>query len=62
VYAGPGGWGDPFTRDPERVRWDVLEEKLTVGHARRAYGVALDPVTLAILPEETARLRAAGPA
>lgn len=62
VYAGPGGWGDPFTRDPERVRWDVLEEKLTVGHARRAYGVALDPVTLAILPEETARLRAAGAA
>ena len=28
-------------------------------HARRADGVALDPDTLAILPEETARLRAA---
>lgn len=59
VYAGPGGWGDPFARDPEAVRRDVLEEKVTVEHARRAYGVALDPATLAVLPEETARLRAA---
>ena len=54
-----GGWGDPMTRDPERVRWDVLEEKITIEHARREYGVALDPATLAILPGETARLRAA---
>jgi N-methylhydantoinase B len=59
VYAGPGGWGDPMTRDPERVRWDVLEEKITVEHARREYGVALDPTTLEIQPDETARLRAA---
>jgi N-methylhydantoinase B len=58
VYAGPGGWGDPMTRDPERVRWDVLEEKITVEYARREYGVALDPTTLEILPAETARLRA----
>jgi N-methylhydantoinase B/oxoprolinase/acetone carboxylase alpha subunit len=48
-----------MTRDPERVRWDVLEEKITIEHARREYGVALDPATLAILPGETARLRAA---
>ena len=59
VYAGPGGWGDPMTRDPERVRWDVLEEKITVEYARREYGVALDPTTLEIQPAETARLRAA---
>ena len=59
VLAGAGGWGDPLARDPERVRWDVLEEKITVEHARRDYGVALDPATLEILSEETARLRAA---
>ena len=47
-----------MTRDPERVRWDVLEEKITVEYARREYGVALDPTTLEILPDETARLRA----
>jgi N-methylhydantoinase B len=58
IFAGPGGWGDPMTRDPERVRWDVLEEKITVEYARREYGVALDPTTLEILPAETARLRA----
>ena len=60
MYAGPGGWGDPMTRDPARVRWDVLEEKITVEYARREYGVALDPTTLEILsPDfETARLRA----
>src|SRR5262249_61329548 len=59
VYAGPGGWGAPFTRDPERVRWDVLEEKITVEYAREQYGVALDPTTFALLPDETARLRGA---
>jgi N-methylhydantoinase B len=59
VFAGPGGWGDPMTRDPERVRWDVLEEKITVEYARREYGVVLDPATLEILVAETARLRAA---
>ena len=59
VFAGAGGWGDPLTRDPARVRWDVREEKLTVEYARREYGVALDPGTLEILVDETARLRAA---
>src|SRR4051812_49873825 len=24
--GGGGGWGDPLERDPESVRWDVLEE------------------------------------
>jgi len=36
----------------------VLEEKLTIEHARGEYGVALDPETLEVLPEGTARLRA----
>ena len=40
--AGAGGWGNPFERDPERVLRDVLEEKISVGYARREYGVAID--------------------
>ncbi len=57
--AGAGGWGDPFARDPERVRHDVMEEKITAAYARREYGVVIDERTGAVGPEETARLRAA---
>jgi len=39
VMAGGGGFGNPFERDPERVRSDVLDGKVTVDHARSAYGV-----------------------
>ena len=28
--AGGGGWGDPLERDPEKVRWDVLEEYVSL--------------------------------
>jgi N-methylhydantoinase B len=37
--AGGGGYGDPLDRDPALVREDVLDEKITVPHARAAYGV-----------------------
>jgi N-methylhydantoinase B len=37
--AGGGGYGDPLDRDPALVREDVLDEKITVAHARTAYGV-----------------------
>ena len=57
--AGAGGWGDPFERDPEHVLRDVLEEKISVAYARREYGVAIDERTWMIVPEDTARLRAA---
>lgn len=57
VLAGAGGWGDPLARDPELVRHDVVEGKLTPEHARREYGVAIDG-TGRVLREETARLRA----
>lgn len=36
-----GGFGDPFERDPRAVLLDVLEEKVTIEHARSAYGVAI---------------------
>ena len=43
ILAGGGGYGDPFERDPELVRTDVSEEKLTIGYARKHYGVAIKP-------------------
>jgi N-methylhydantoinase B len=63
VFGGGGGWGDPFERDPERVREDVLDEYVSIEGARRDYGVALrgrveDP-SLEIDWEETKRLRGA---
>ncbi|GAA3524645.1 hydantoinase B/oxoprolinase family protein [Amycolatopsis ultiminotia] len=41
VTAGGGGHGDPFTRDPERVRADVLDGKVTAEGAAGDYGVVL---------------------
>jgi len=41
VMAGGGGFGDPFERDPEKVRADALDDKVTVAHARDKYGVVL---------------------
>lgn len=38
---GAGGWGDPFTRDPEKVLKDVREELISVERARDCYGVAI---------------------
>lgn len=36
-----GGWGDPLDRLPERVRRDVLVERLTAADAEAVYGVVL---------------------
>jgi N-methylhydantoinase B len=41
VMAGGGGFGDPLERDPEKVRADVLDDKVTRAHAREMYGVVL---------------------
>ncbi len=54
---GGGGYGDPLTRDPAAVREDVLDEKVSVTHARDAYGVVLDPATGEVDPAATADLR-----
>jgi len=58
VTAGGGGWGNPLDRDPEKVRWDVIEEHISMTAAREEYGVVLDPDTFEIEFRETARLRA----
>lgn len=38
---GGGGWGDPFTRAPERVLTDVKYEFITPEQARNDYGVVV---------------------
>jgi N-methylhydantoinase B len=67
---GGGGYGDPMSRDPERVRWDVIEGYITPEEAEKNYGVAVrcngKPDELVKLPGDwkideakTAQLRAA---
>ena len=54
--AASGGYGDPFERDVKAVLEDVLQEKMSVGHAASAYGVIIDPATLKV---DEAKTRAA---
>ncbi len=56
---GGGGYGSPFARDPARVLEDVREGYVSLERARDEYGVAIDPTTMTVLVEETARLRRA---
>ena len=58
VLAGGGGYGWPFERDVAAVVEDVRDGKVTPDAARRDYGVALDPATLAVDEADTRRLRA----
>ena len=39
--GGGGGWGNPLERDPEAVRWDVIEGFVSREAAERDYGVAV---------------------
>ncbi|MGR8947969.1 MAG: hydantoinase B/oxoprolinase family protein [Gammaproteobacteria bacterium] len=63
ITNGGGGYGDPKTRDPERVRRDVRDGYVSIKAARELYGVAingdpdLDPEALMIDEIETANLR-----
>jgi len=38
---GSGGYGNPFTREPERVLQDVIESKVSVEKAEELYGVVI---------------------
>lgn len=58
VQAGGGGYGPPLERDPEAVARDVREGKISLARAKEVYGVVIDPGTLVLHPEATARLRA----
>jgi N-methylhydantoinase B len=46
--CGGGGYGAPFDRDPALVLRDVKEGKVSLERAEQAYGVVIDPDTLAI--------------
>jgi N-methylhydantoinase B len=56
--AGGGGWGDPFKRDPERVRQDVMRGYVSRKGAEGDYGVVLDPGDLSVNVTATERRRA----
>ena len=58
IQAGGGGYGDPMDRDVYAVLEDVQQEKLSVDHVRREYGVVIHPDTLALDLKATEELRA----
>ena len=57
VVCASGGHGDPLEREPEKVLADVVDEKLTIGHAREQYAVVIDPQDLTVNWEQTDALR-----
>ncbi|MBE9573630.1 MAG: hydantoinase B/oxoprolinase family protein [Proteobacteria bacterium] len=54
---GSGGYGPPWERDPERVRWDVINGKVSLKSAREHYLVSLN-TDLSTNETETKALRA----
>ena len=62
VDNGGSGYGDPLTREPERVLEDVIEGYVTADHACAVYGVVLtgsaEDGTLAVDEAGTAERRA----
>jgi N-methylhydantoinase B len=59
VMAGGGGYGPAKERDPAMVLRDVVLGRVSIGHAREAYGVAViaEGDGFAVNTAETARLR-----
>jgi len=57
ISGGGAGVGDPAERDPEKVRWDVINKFVSLETAREIYKVAIDPKTLEIDLEKTRILR-----
>src|SRR5216117_3490228 len=55
---GPGGWGDPLERAPDRVLRDVRNELVSLRSARDDYGVVIDSRTWTVDGTATAALRA----
>ena len=55
---GGGGYGDPLTRELERVEKDVRRRLVSLEKAKASYGVAIDPKTLAVDRKATEKLRA----
>ena len=55
--AGGAGFGDPLQRDPELVRRDVRDQKVSVDAARDCYGVVIDETSGKVDHAATTRLR-----
>ena len=56
--AGGGGYGDPLTRDPTRVRNDVAEKWISEAQATHVYGVVFHTTSpLTVNEVATARQR-----
>jgi len=65
ITNGGGGWGEPLTRDPERVMRDVRNGYVSQAAAKESYGVVVvgdperDPEGLIVDVAATAKLRIA---
>jgi N-methylhydantoinase B len=57
LSPGGGGFGDPKTREPDRVLRDVRDGVVSRDAAEREYGVAITPDGRAIDAARTAALR-----
>jgi N-methylhydantoinase B len=55
---GGGGYGDPLERDPEAVRQDVWDGRVSMRLAQEQYGVVLEAPGLIIDHQATQHLRA----
>jgi N-methylhydantoinase B len=56
--AGGGGWGNALERDPQLVADDVRNEKVSVGGARKSYGVVMAADGVKVDQAATVKLRA----
>jgi N-methylhydantoinase B len=55
--GGGGGVGDPLDREVEKVRWDALNEYISIQAAKDVYGVVIDPKGFEVDHQATADLR-----
>ncbi|MBN2061344.1 MAG: hydantoinase B/oxoprolinase family protein [Deltaproteobacteria bacterium] len=55
--GGGGGYGNPFDREIEKVRMDVINGYVSAECARAYYGVQIDPQTFKVDLEATGKLR-----
>jgi N-methylhydantoinase B len=57
IGGGGGGYGKPFKRKAEAVRWDVINGCVSIEAAVRDYGVVLNPETYDVDTVTTEKLR-----
>jgi N-methylhydantoinase B len=55
--GGGGGVGDPLDRDIEVVKWDAVNDYVSMDKVRDVYGVVMDPKTFEVDRQATMELR-----